>query len=51
LYVAASSFFFTFICTLVRNVAFFVYPFVPNNQFLAEVSGDSDDGFDEVYEI
>ena len=41
----------TFICTLVTNVAFFVYPFVPNKQFLAEVSGDSDDGFDEVYEI
>lgn len=42
------SFFFTFIYTLVTNGAFFTYPFVLNKHFLAEVSGDSDDGFDEV---
>lgn len=40
--------FFTFIYTLVTNGAFFTYPFVLNKHFLAEVSGDSDDGFDEV---
>lgn len=50
LYIAASIFF-TSICTLVTNVAFFVCPFVRNKQFLAEFSGDSDGGFDEVYEI
>jgi len=49
-YCSSSFFFHFYIWTLVTNVAFFVYPFVPDKQFLAEVSGDSDDGFDEVYE-
>jgi hypothetical protein len=43
--------FFTFIYTLVTNGDFFTYPFVLNKHFLAEVSGDSDDGLDEVYEV